>query len=350
MGEKPSHESKGNAAEPPAPEVLKPRDEAPAEQPDADTAEKPKDAASTARRARRMPNRPSHKATFIGLGVVAAILAVNAVAIVFVIKRQSSSTSSTPGEVVISQGVLDKLGVNRTAVDDLGVELVVNPDARFLNTVQVGGDVSVGGQLKLNSKFTANEASLSKLDAGDTSVAQLNVNGDGTLSTLNLRRDLNVTGSTRLQGAVVIGQLLTVNNSLNVAGNLSIGGTLTARGFQASSLTSDSTLTIGGHIVTRGLAPSVSQGGALGNNGTISISGNDAAGTIGVNVGTGATPGLIGSVAFRSRYGNIPKVIVTAVGGNMGSLYISRSASGFNVYTTAAMSPGGYAVDYIVMQ
>lgn len=341
-------------AEPPAPEVLKPREET-AEDPSTDApASKGGDSATAAKtglRSRRATYRPSHKATFIGLAVVIAILVINAGVIIFVVRNQSKDEGQTAkGEVTISQGVLDKLGVNRTAVDELGIELVVNPDARFLNKVQVGGDLSIGGQLKLNTKFSANDVSAAKLEAGDTSLTQLNVNGDATANTLNLRRDLNVTGSTRLQGAVVVSQLLTVNNSVNVAGNLSVGGALTTRSFQASSLTSDTTLTIGGHIITRGVAPGVGPGTALGSSGTISISGNDAAGTIGVNIGTGASSGIIANVVFRQTYGNIPKVVVTAVGAGLGPLYVNRSASGFSVGTKEPTPPGGYAIDYIVMQ
>jgi hypothetical protein len=112
---------------------------------------------------------------------------------------------------------------------------------------------------------------------------------------------------------------------------------------------SDTTLTIGGHIVTRGSAPGVGGGGALGSNGTVSISGNDAAGTVAVNVGAGATGGLIAQVSFRQGYSNTPKIMVTAVGRAM-DLYVNRSASGFSIYTNVALPPGGYAVDYIVMQ
>jgi hypothetical protein len=146
-------------------------------------------------------------------------------------------------------------------------------------------------------------------------------------------------------------QLVTINNSLNVAGNLAVGGTLSARAFQASSLTSDTTLTIGGHIVTRGLAPNVGPGGgALGSNGTVSISGNDASGTIGINIGVGAGTGTLANVAFKNQYGRTPHVVVTGVGRGMGSLYVTRTAGGFSVGTNDSIAPGGYAIDYIVME
>jgi hypothetical protein len=302
-------------------------------------------------RLRRMTYRPSHKATFVGLAVVVIILAINAGVIAFVLRGQNQVTSTqNQGEVTITSGSLDKLGVSRNPIGTVGTELVVGPNSQFNGNVTIKSDVSIGGQLKLNSKFSANDASLAKLQAGDTSVGQLNVNGDATASSLNLRKDLTVLGITRLQGPVTLSQLLTVNNNLNVAGNLSVGGILSARSFQASSLVSDSTLTIGGHVLTRGLAPGVGPGPALGANGTVSISGNDASGTIGANIGTGGGNGIIAYVSFRSQYGSTPHVVVSAVGGGFGSIYVNRTASGFSVGVNNAVGPGGYAIDYIVMQ
>jgi hypothetical protein len=282
---------------------------------------------------------------------VVAILVINAGIITFVVRGQGDSdTNAVQGEVSISPGVLNTLGVSRNTVGSAGTELVVNPNSRFNGKVVIGSDMSIGGELKLNSKFSAADASLTKLQAGDTSLQQLNVNGDGTVSTLNLRKDLNVVGSTRLQGPVTVSQLLTVNNNLNVSGSLAVGGTLSARGFQASSLVSDTTLTIGGHVITRGNAPGVGPGNALGNNGTVSISGNDAAGTVAANIGTGAGAGIIANVAFRQQYSSTPHVVVTGVGAGIGSVYVNRTIGGFSIGVNGPIAPGGYAFDYIVMQ
>jgi cytoskeletal protein CcmA (bactofilin family) len=285
------------------------------------------------------------------LAVVIVIFAVNAGVIFFVLKGKTKpATNADQGQVTISQSSLDKLGVNRGSVGDSGVELSINPDTRFKGQVQVGGDVTVAGQFKLNSKFTATDASLAKLQAGDTSLTQLNVNGDGTLSNLNLRKDLTVTGTTRLQGVVTIAQLLTINNNLNVTGSLAVGGTLSARGFQAGNLVSDTTLTIGGHVITRGNAPNVGPGNALGSNGTVSISGNDASGTVAANIGVGASAGVIANVSFKAQYSNVPHVVVSPVGAGIGSVYVTRTVGGFSIGVNGPVPAGGYSFDYIVMQ
>lgn len=341
-------DTNNKSSDPPAPEVLRTQAES-ASTPAPVNATGPKPKLSV--RSRHATYRPSHKATFIGLTVVVAILVINAGIITFVVRGQGDSdTNAVQGEVSISPGVLNTLGVSRNTVGSAGTELVVNPNSRFNGKVVIGSDMSIGGELKLNSKFSAADASLTKLQAGDTSLQQLNVNGDGTVSTLNLRKDLNVVGSTRLQGPVTVSQLLTVNNNLNVSGSLAVGGTLSARGFQASSLVSDTTLTIGGHVITRGNAPGVGPGNALGNNGTVSISGNDAAGTVAANIGTGAGAGIIANVAFRQQYSSTPHVVVTGVGAGIGSVYVNRTIGGFSIGVNGPIAPGGYAFDYIVMQ
>jgi hypothetical protein len=301
---------------------------------------------------RRGSYRPSHKATFIGLAVVVVILAINAGIIAFVMKGQAKEGGVTLSQdaVTLSPAALDKLGVSRNAVGTAGTELVVGPNSKFNGTLTVGSDVSVGGQLKLNSKFIAADASLAKLQAGDTSLQQVNVNGDATISNLNLRKDLTVLGLTRLQGPVTLSQLLTVNNNVNIAGSLAVGGTLSARSFQASSLVSDTTLTVGGHIITRGSAPGFSVGPALSGADTASSSGNDASGTVAVNIGAGASKsGIVGYINFTIPYSGTPHVVVTPVGGGVSDVYVNRSANGFSI-GVGSISPGGHAFDYMVMQ
>jgi hypothetical protein len=341
MGDSPS-DSKDKASEMPAPEVLKPQDD-PSDGSDAATPNTPPPANGQAplkppTKLRRGTYRPSHKATFIGLAVVIAILGINAGVVVYLIRGQSNNTQGKQDEVTISSADLAKLGVNRDPVGNKGTELIIGPDSRFNGKVTVGGDANIAGQLTLNSSFTAASASLTKLQAGDTAVNQLNVNGDGTVSTLNLRKDLNVVGQTKLQGATTVG------------GNLTVGGTLFANSFTSNFLTSGSTLTIGGHLIIRGVPPTVSAGSAVGSGGTVSISGNDTSGTVAVNVGVGGTAGTLASVTFHAPYDSTPHVVVTAINKSPGDYYINRSTTGFTISIVAPTSAAGYAFDYIVTQ
>lgn len=301
-------------------------------------------------RPRRSSYKPSSKATFMGLAVVGAILAVNIGVVIFVMKGQDDQAKKINRETVtLSSEALSQLGMSKTAVNNAGTELVIGPDSKFNGSVTMGSQVNIAGELNLNSTLSAADAKLAKLQANDVQFDQFNVSGDGTLSSLNLRKDLIVAGTTNFQGAVSMAQLLTVNNNANIAGSLAVGGSLSVRNFQASSLVSDTTLTIGGHIITRGNAPRVSAGGGAGSNGTASVSGNDASGTIAVNVGAGSGGGLLVSLSFTNAYSSTPHVVITPVG-RYANVYVNRTASGFTISAEGSLAPGGYAFDYMVMQ
>lgn len=288
--------------------------------------------------------KPSHKATFIGLAVIIAILSINAGVIAYLLRGQNGDTSNAnQSDVVINSEVLNSLGVNKTTIGSDGTELVVGPDASFNGSVTVSNDVNIAGQLNLNNKITATDASLSKLSAGDTSLTKLNINGDATASNLNLRENMVVVGSSQLQGPTTINGLLTINNGINVTGNLSVGGTLSMGAFQAN------TLIVGGQITTRGYAPSVSKGEALVATDTVSISGNDIAGTVAVNIGVGSRSGVVAYVSFNNSYSSTPHVVITAVGPGASDIYVNRDSTGFSIGVGSIVA-GGHAFDYVVMQ
>jgi cytoskeletal protein CcmA (bactofilin family) len=304
---------------------------------------------NSAIRPRRGTYKPSSRATFIGLAVVALIIAINIGVIAFVMRGQDTTQQVNKETVTLSSETLGKLGMTKTNVNNEGTELVVGPNAKFNGTVTMGSDVKIAGKLNLNNTLEAADVRVTRLQAQNLQIDQLNANGDGTISTLNLRKDLNVAGNTALQGTVTIAQLMTVNNNVNIVGSLAVGGTLSVRNFQESSLTSDTTLTIGGHVITRGNAPAVATGPGVGSNGTTSISGNDASGTVAVNTGVGAAGGLLASVTFTRAYATTPHVIVTPVG-NYVNVYINRTVNGFTISSAGALAPAGYAFHYIVMQ
>ncbi|QQS21898.1 hypothetical protein IPM09_05320 [Candidatus Saccharibacteria bacterium] len=343
MSEEPK-QADGSAA--PAPELLTTQDTGDAKfaTPEQSMAAHVDHAPATAVK-RRIAYRPSHKATFIGLAVVALILGLNAVILSVVMKNNADAQDAkVKNGVTISASTLDKLGVSRNPVGNAETELVVGPNSTFNGKVVMGGDLSVAGVLQLNNKFTASDASLAKLQAGDVQLEKLNVNGDGTVSTLNLRKDLQVAGTTRLQGPLTVNQLTTINNNLNVAGNLAIGGTLSVRNFQVSNLT------VAGHLISSGGKPGVSVGGGAGSNGTVSLDGNDTSGTVAVNTGVGAGSGLLATITFAERFASTPRVVVTPIGRAVPGLYINRTSTGFTISADGALAPGGYAFDYVVVQ
>ncbi len=348
-----------NQAAPPQPEELQAKAEATEAPADADvptavgaqSADAGKDAKAPAR-PRTATYRPSHKATFVGIGVVVAILAVNAGAITYFINSQNSANEVVNREdVTLSSETLGGLGVSRNPVGVKGTQLTIGPDTQFNGEVVVGGDVKIQGGLKLSKSFSAPEGSFTSLKAGKAALTSLNVNGDATVSNLITRKDITVAGTARIQGATTITGLTTITNSLNVSGNLAIGGVLSARSFQANTLTSSATLKIGGHIITGGPGPGISKGGGVSGVATVNGSGNDASGTVNITLGVGASAsGVLASVGFTNAYNGAPRVLITPFNGSLGSFYVTRSSTGFTVHTNSTLGTGSYGFDYFVVQ
>jgi hypothetical protein len=344
--------SKDNSVEQPTPETLHERTGTGSAGSEDAAETKTSTAPEAGKKTRRATYRPSHRATFIGLAVVAAFLVVNGVVITFVLRSQSKPDSTPQGQVTVSKDVLERIGVNQGTVGDSGIVLTIGPNTEFKGKVTVGGDIAIAGQLKLNGKFSAADAGFTQLQAGKTSINTLTVSGDSTFNNLSVLKELSVTGTTLLQGPVTVSQLFTINNSANIAGNLSVGATVSAASVVARSLTTTSTLTISGHVITAGNAPTLTGGVGLGSNGTISISGNDAAGTVAVNVGVGmSSGGIIANVTFHNAYAQTPHVVVTPIGNLKTTYYITRSNTGFSIGVDGPIvNPGGYAFDFIVEQ
>ena len=295
--------------------------------------------------------RPSHKATFIGLAVVAVILAVNGAALAFILRGQEEAEKAAEAaSVTLSADTLEKLGVSRDPLGSEGVKLTINPETEFGGSVTIQESLSVAGSLNLNGRFTAPDAAFAKLQGGETALESLNVNGDATATNINARSDLQVTGATRLQGQVTISQLATVNNNLNVTGSLAVGGALSVKTLQVGNLQMTGDLRFGGHIITTGASPSASAGSASGSNGTESANGNDTAGTASVGLVLGSSGGVLATVSFGKGFTGTPHIVVTPVGRSVPGMYINRNANGFSIVTPSGVSPGGYAFDYIAIQ
>ncbi len=299
--------------------------------------------------------RPSHKATFVGLSVVVAILAINAIVLEFLLNNTNTNNKAPINKgVSISPAVLSKLGVNSSQIGNANEQLTVDPKALFNSGLTVAGNVKIGGALHINSAFSASAANLNQLQASNSTINNLNVNGNSTESNLSIRGKLAVQGPSTFQNTLTVGQILSVDNNAAIANNLSIGGELTANTIAASNLILSGTFVFGSHIQTNGLPPSVGPGStALGSNGNVTISGNDASGTLTINIGTGATNGILARVAFHSPYTSMPRIVITPVGIGANFYLTGISVNGFSVAVTdggSGLPPGGYSINYIVEQ
>jgi hypothetical protein len=151
--------------------------------------------------------------------------------------------------------------------------------------------------------------------------------------------------------------VLTVQNGLTVNGKASFAGPISAPSITIDALSLTGDLQFGRHIDAGGGTPSASGGGAIGSGGTVTISGTDTAGTVTINVGSGAAAGVLANVTFTSAFNGNPHVVITPIAGlgsgpvnGTGKFYLSaRSSSGFTIATSAGLGSGSVSFDYIVI-
>lgn len=205
------------------------------------------------------------------------------------------------------------------------------------------------------------------INANILAVNDLKVQGTASVQRdMTVRGNLTVNGTTNLQATTINGGLtvnsgLAVNGNSSLSGNLSVTGLLTTGGLSVgsittSSLTVNNNLTLGGHLIPTGSAPSISPGPAA-RGGSVSISGNDTAGTITINTGNqglgGAHTGEMAVITFRTPFATTPKIQLTPINIDAAGLnyYAARGPRFFNVNSTSTVADGTtYVFDYLVTQ
>jgi hypothetical protein len=123
------------------------------------------------------------------------------------------------------------------------------------------------------------------------------------------------------------------------------------------SLIVSSNITINGHIITGGTAPTVAAGAAACTTPTVSVAGTDTSGTVTVATGTGcAASGILATLTFASAFGAAPHVTLTP--GDAGSLALGAYVQNSTVSTTsfqlgASATPANstvYQWNYLIVQ
>lgn len=225
---------------------------------------------------------------------------------------------------------LQKLSGGDAKVGDAKQTLTIESNAIFAGQALVRGNLDVAGAIKVGSALD---------------VPGLNVGGNSVLGQVSAN-DLTVANNASIQGQ------LNVQRALTVAGGATFGGPISAPQVTVNSLQLNGDLVITRHISTSGPTPGKTNGTALGGGGTSSISGTDTAGTLSVNVGSGAPAGCFATITFAQAFNGTPRVVVTPIGSAGGTLnyYINRSAANFSICTSTAPPAGAsFAFDYIVI-
>jgi hypothetical protein len=157
---------------------------------------------------------------------------------------------------------------------------------------------------------------------------------------------------------------ISVSGNADIGGNLTVIGPTTLQGtLYAQDAEFDGVLTAAGHIVSKGNAPTITVGDAIGTGDgvdqttdpTVQIAGTDNAGSVTITTGsTGDTNGVLAHLVFAKAYdaGTAYNAVISATNGNATDLrvYIVKTDGGFDIVSKDA--PGTsqtYTFDYIVL-
>ncbi len=280
-------------------------------------------------------NRRANSVANVIALLVAVLVLGGAVGFVVELYRHPATTSK-PTVETLSPDDIRKLTDIGTSLGNSNQVLNIGANSVFHSNVDVGGDLSVGGH------FNAN---------GPVTLSQLNITGTTALTGLNVGSNLIVGGDTTLQKSLTVAQLATLNGGLTVNGSATIKS-LNAGSIAVQSISIAGPLTIG-HLITQGVTPTASAGTAVGPGGTVSISGDDTAGTVNINSSSSPTTGILMTVVFRAAYSSTARVIISPITAAAASTptYVTRTATGFQLHSDVSTPASStLSFDYIVVQ
>lgn len=251
--------------------------------------------------------------------------------VILVSFRQSAQKDRSAANVQeLTPEDIENLSGSEIKVGDPKSLLSVESHAVFAGSVLVRGNLEVAGPIKVG---------------GPLSLPGITVSGTSQFDQVQAN-NLSIAGNTTIQGQLNVQQGLTVN------GSVSFSGSISAASINIETLKLSGDLQLNRHIDAGGKTPNASAGAAVGSGGTVSISGSDTAGTVTINVGSGAPAGVLANITFADKFGGTPHVIITAVGAGAANLnyYLSsRTSSGFSIATTNASASTSFSFDYLVI-
>lgn len=273
-----------------------------------------------------MANKSRHK-KFLGTAALGMIITTALVTGILAYIRASKKPDTS---VVINTQTLDNGALNQLSAEagpGAKQQLTISPETLFKQNLIVQGSADI----------------------------QQNLDVGGILT---------VRGQTILQGPVRLEQDAVLQRSLTVSGNTAIGGNLSATGsitaaslsvgsISISTVNVSSDISFGGHLVPNGATPT-SRPSVAASGGNVTVTGNDTAGTIVINIGNGsAVTGEMAIVTFNKLFNSTPKVQLTPINTSASGLnyYATRSASFFTINTSTPPTNGSsYVFDYFVTQ
>ncbi len=280
---------------------------------------------------RKLRDRFKSVNIYLLLFILVVVVAIFVTILSLNVNRKSVKTNNTASDQSLSQSDLNSIGDSNSQVGDAKQTLTIASNTVFSNKVLVRDNLDIAGTFRVGGSVTLKDITA----AGTSNLDNLQVGG--TFST---------NSSATIQGDI------TSKGKLNIAGNGDFGGTLTASSLVVDKLSLNQDLSLSRHILSGGSSPSIVGGSALGNAGTVSLSGNDLAGTISVNIGSSPVAGVVATITFANAYSKTPHVVITPVGSAGGGVayYVTRNSSSFTIGVSSAAGAGtSFAFDYIVV-
>lgn len=273
-----------------------------------------------------------HFNIYLLLFILVLVIAAVGVAVMYVKNKNGSSV--TPGAINqqnLPADALEELAANGVQVGDPKQILNIQSNSVFAGGVLVKGELQVAGGLKIGS--------------GNLAVPDINVGGGAVVNNLQ-SQTLDVAGNMRAGDVNVL-------RNLSVNGNSTFTGGLTTPSLSVGRLQLNGDLSVTRHIVAGGATPNRTNGGALGNGGTSSVSGSDTAGSISINTGGSPAAGCFATMTFTTAFGSTPHVVLTPVGSAAAGVgyYVNRSNSSFSVCAVnPAPANSSFGFDYHIFE
>lgn len=267
---------------------------------------------------------------YLLLFVFIIIVAV-AVTVITYFASKKAETSATISSQTLDKKALDTLANSDATVGDPKQVLSVQSNAVFAGKVLVRDTLEVAGGIQVS---------------GPVTLVGLTVSGKTNLDETQVSKNLAVAGDLAVQGG------LTVQKSITVNGGGTFSGPLSAPQITVSNIQLNGDLILTHHIIAGGPTPNRTGGPALGSGGSASVSGSDTSGTVTINTGSGAPAGCFATINFAQKYNSIPRVNITPVGSDAGTLdyYVTRNTTSFSICdSTAPPSGASFAFDYFVV-
>lgn len=276
---------------------------------------------------KNLKNRLAGFNIYLGILLLIIVVAVGIVIYGIVHNKSVTPTSSVKGQT-LSPAQISELSSGTTVLGTTQQNLTVQSNATFTGSVLVQKDLNVAGDIKLG---------------GSLNLPGINVSGISNIEQIQTNK-LIVSGDTTIAGQLSVGK------GLSVAGATTFNGAVSANQLTVQNLTINSSLQLTHHIDAGGITPTRSSGSALGNGGTVSVSGSDTAGSITINTGSSAGAGCFVTVTFNQGFNSTPHIVVTPVGSAAAGInyYINRSTTNFSLCTTSSPPSGqSFGFDYL---